>query len=1034
MLEYRNGGRLVQDVSELPRLPDNIENLFLDFETTSKNPKLDSLDPWNDCFAAGIAITWDDVPGSWYIPIAHKDPRQNLPRDPVVRWLGESLGRSKRWVNHHVKYDSHVAYNDLGLDFRGERVCTVVRSKIMDSDRQFRGGYGLDALSDSWLHENIDQYGELLKPYLVKNKDYGAVPADICGEYGCQDPITNRRLYKYLLSNMPEESAPVVETETKLTSVLVRMERRGLLVKPEELLIEKLAALTEMVQIEERLHKLVGYPFIPTSNPDCFDVLCNRYGLPVLSWTDPNEETGRAGNPSFDADTLEMYKHRIDAPTEVVSLMIRYRKLSTFKSLFLETFITQAKHLGNGFAIMHPDHNQCVRTGRMSVKKPNTQQQDKRSKKLFHPGPGKSFLSSDACVPAGTLIPTPFGDKPIEEVCQHLLPVLSYTADGDLKFCEVSRGGQIGYGPIYQITFDDGSTFECTAEHGFELHAGGRVNCDQLVEGTRLKHVRDATLAVFAPTEYPAWYVNGFQRAKHRLAAQWLAGDELIDPEQSHVHHIDEDKSNWHIDNLEIKDRFTHISDHAKANYLKQDHAYRVAKLREAMATCIKSGERNSNFKGGKLVIRCQECGEPMECWPSQQKKFCSQECRSNGISARLKDAWANNDMGGLKLKDLSPRSCEHCGETFTPKRPEQKTCSLNCTVKLRHLTNSTFEPVAATCVVCQAAYCKKHETHECCSSRCANKLRHRRKILNDQNYKVVSAQHVRDDFFYSITVPETGKYVTTNGLVNHQSQVEFRVIIHAIKDEDVIRMYNENPDVDFHQKVADMCPGLVRRPAKTINFSVAFGQGKRSTVEALSVDEDVAGSIKAAVKELVARGELHPDGEEAAFKSLARQRGESLYDTYHETFPGIRRTAKQAMNAALARGYIKNIRGRRRYLPKEHAHKGFNSFVQSSAADLVKERMVALDDMYEATHIPELGLLTQVHDEVLSSGPSEVFEDPRFARDVVACLEDVHVLRVPLRFKYGVSKDHWYGAASVDASISLDDIKKAEGLSWLRR
>lgn len=670
MIQFKNGGRLIQDVSELPLVPEHIEDMFADVETTGRDAKIKAIDPWNNCWIAGIAITWDSMPGAIYIPLSHHDPQWNLPRGPVIHWLSLVFQASKRWINHHVKFDSHVIYNDLGLDFDTvgtgrERICTVVQGKILDSDRQYRGGYGLDALSAAYLHEDISAYEAALSPYLPKkgktaNKDYGRVPADVLGEYACQDVITNRRLYKYQKANMPAESAPVVETETKLTSLLVRMERRGLLVQPQELMITKLETLSEMVQLEQELHQLVGHAFLPTSNSDCYDVLCNTYGLPVLSWTDPNEETGHVGSPSFDADTLELYKHRIDAPKDIVAKMIRYRKLSTFKGLFLDTFIDLSRDVGDGYAIMHPDHNQCVRTGRMSVKKPNTQQQDKRSKRLFHPGAGMCYMSSDA-------------------------------------------------------------------------------------------------------------------------------------------------------------------------------------------------------------------------------------------------------------------------------------------------------------------------------------------------------------------------------------SQIEFRVIAHAIQDQDVIRMYNENPDVDFHQRVADMCPGLVRRPAKTINFSVAFGQGKKTTVDALSVDEDVVASIKEAIEAAVKNGELHPDGKDQAFKALARQRGEALYDTYHETFPGVRRTAKQATNAALSKGYIRNLLGRRRYLPKEHAHKGFNTFVQSTAADIIKARMIALDDVYRSTGIDELELVTQVHDEVVTAGPEEVMMDPRFARDVVAVLEDVHLLRVPLRFKYGLSRDNWYEAASEDKSMPLDEIKKAEGLSWAK-
>ncbi len=663
MIDFDNCGRMITSPSDLPPIPQRIGSLFGDFETTSKDSKLDALNVWRNCWAAGFAFTWDDVPGAWYLPICHRDKRFDIDRDIVIKYLTDLFAATTEWVNHNVKYDAHVLMNDLGVDCLScERiVCTVVRSKILDSDRQYRGGYGLDALSLGLLKHDIGRYEHALRVQLGDSKDYGVVPPDIMGEYACQDVMTNRNLHKYIIANMPAESSPVVETETALTSELIRMERRGMLVRPLEVKITRLKVLTEMVALEQRLHEAVGYPFLPGSNKDCHDVLCNHYGLPILAYTERDD--GTRGNPSFDQDTLELYLNRVDAPVAVVSDILEYRRRATFKSLFLETFEDLAIDCGNGYAVMHPDHNQCVRTGRMSVRRPNTQQQDERSKRLFLPGDGMSFMSCDA-------------------------------------------------------------------------------------------------------------------------------------------------------------------------------------------------------------------------------------------------------------------------------------------------------------------------------------------------------------------------------------SQIEFRTIAHYTQDHEVIAAYNNNPDIDYHQRVADMC-GIKRRPAKTVNFSVAFGQGRGATVELLTVDKDVVESIGEAIDELIRNGELLPDGRDAAFRAMSRQRGEALYEKYHATFPNIKRTSRDAERAARERGFVRNIRGRRRYLPDTHCHKAFNTLNQSSAADIIKERMTTLANHLRGTGIE---MVTQVHDEVLMVGPTELLDDPRTQRDIVAILEDVHCVRVPIRFNYGVSSDNWMMAAKSvkdggvgGKSIPLDEIKQAAQLAHLR-
>jgi len=395
LLGFDNGGRLVQSLQELPDLS-NAKHLYLDVETTSGNSSLDSLNPWHHCEIAGVAVTADKQPGAWYIPVRHKASRWNLPLPNVQRWLKDTVTTCDEWVNHNIKYDAHCCTRD-GAEFRGRLFCTLTHAKLVNSDRH---GYGLDDLSKDWLHEDISYYEQRVKAYLLGvcthgSKDYGDVPGDILGEYACQDVITNRRLHRYEEAKCPDQCRDVWETETLLTPVLYDMEVEGMRVRPLELQMKQLVVMHELLQIEEQLHKMTGTLIRPHVNSDCYDLLCTRHGLPVLGWTDTIDPETEEHNPSFDKDTLKAYLRyptvAVSAElTKIVQLMLRYRNRKTLLSFFIEPYLQL-----NVDGVMHPMYNQCIRTGRMSCKKPNAQQLSLEAKDLVHPDDGRFFLSAD---------------------------------------------------------------------------------------------------------------------------------------------------------------------------------------------------------------------------------------------------------------------------------------------------------------------------------------------------------------------------------------------------------------------------------------------------------------------------------------------------------------------------------------------------------------------------------------------------------------------------------------------------------------
>jgi len=390
---------IVEDVSELPAFQ-NAKNLYLDFETTSGVPNEPAFNPHRGDRVAGVAVTVDDCPRSYYIPMRHRRANGqmmdgNLRVENVQAWMRDVIGTCDDWVNANVKFDAHFAHWE-GADFRGGLYCLTTAAKVLNADMTYNGGYGLKNLSGKWLGHKITDLQDEVKEYLDgvklernrKAKDYGLVPIDIMARYACQDAFTARDLHHHIERELPEECRGVLNTERLLTPVLYDMEVEGMRVDPDQLAQSEMTILQELIFIEEKLHKVLGFSCNPSKSSDCYNLLCVHWGLPVLSYSED-------GNPSFDKDALIQYLLHPDIKdnpgrTSVVKLVQYYRHRHTVLTFFVRPY---QEHQVDG--ILHPSYNQAVRSGRMSCKRPNAQQLNKEAKSLILPGDGKAFLSCD---------------------------------------------------------------------------------------------------------------------------------------------------------------------------------------------------------------------------------------------------------------------------------------------------------------------------------------------------------------------------------------------------------------------------------------------------------------------------------------------------------------------------------------------------------------------------------------------------------------------------------------------------------------
>jgi len=244
--------------------------------------------------------------------------------------------------------------------------------------------------------------------------------------------------------------------------------------------------------------------------------------------------------------------------------------------------------------------------------------------------------------------------------------------------------------------------------------------------------------------------------------------------------------------------------------------------------------------------------------------------------------------------------------------------------------------------------------------------------------------------------------------LVVDASQIEFRLIVHYLNDQEAIKAYAENPLTDFHQWVADLC-GVARGPAKTLNFSMAYGAGRKNVTGQLVANKDIMASVGAAVDAEIASGAIDTKHRATRYAALCSERASKLYDLYHARLP-VKLLAEKMASVCRGRGYIKTLYGTHRNLPNEHAHRAGNSAVQGSAGYLVKDRMNATAERnYDVVRNAGIHMLAQVHDELVFEGPTKEIEDVRIQDSIVSllCKPDLS-LRVPIMWTRGTSPKNW--------------------------
>ena len=217
-------------------------------------------------------------------------------------------------------------------------------------------------------------------------------------------------------------------------------------------------------------------------------------------------------------------------------------------------------------------------------------------------------------------------------------------------------------------------------------------------------------------------------------------------------------------------------------------------------------------------------------------------------------------------------------------------------------------------------------------------------------------------------------------------SQIELRIMAHLSQDAGLLTAFSTNQDI--HTATAAEVFGItpehvttdLRRSAKAINFGLIYGMSAFGLAQQLGI---------------------------------GRSEAQNYINLYFERYPGVKNYMETTRELAKQQGFVETISGRRLYLPeinsrnnnlRQYAERtAINAPMQGTAADIIKQAMIATDAWIEQEQ-PPVKMIMQVHDELVF----EVREDylTEASDKIRAMMCAALQLDVPLLVEVGIGEN----------------------------
>lgn len=223
-------------------------------------------------------------------------------------------------------------------------------------------------------------------------------------------------------------------------------------------------------------------------------------------------------------------------------------------------------------------------------------------------------------------------------------------------------------------------------------------------------------------------------------------------------------------------------------------------------------------------------------------------------------------------------------------------------------------------------------------------------------------------------------------------SQIELRIVAAISGDDAMMSAFKENKDI--HTATAARVYNVeeqdvtfeMRRAAKAVNFGIIYGQTAFG----------LAGSL-----------------------GISRTEAKEIIDNYFLQYPGIKKYMDDTINYAREHGYVKTLKGRKRYLADIHSgnqtvrgyaeRNAINSPIQGTAAEMIKLAMIRVHEDLKKSNL-NAKMILQVHDELIFDVPEN--EAEQLKELVVKGMESAMPLPndVPVNAEAGIG-ENWLTA-----------------------
>lgn len=335
------------------------------------------LDVWGEDKLCGIGLS---IPGDigFYFPFRHKasemslfavhlQDESNLSLE-LMPQIFEILQDAQVLIGHNLKFDLAVLYSD-GFEISDHHtlIDTITGARLYFPDK-FQP-LNLEAVSDKILGTADAQWKSAFKKYLKDNKwtnQYDMAPPDVLGEYCIEDCIHTLQLRDHFEEFIKETGQERIwEQESALLHVLWRMEKEGLYFDMEYCVnrLEKLHL--KLSQLELEIHALVGREFEIRSFKQTAEVM-DELGIPSPRLTP-------GGKPKWGVAELMTVSHPIAAK------ILEFRGIEKMRSTYFEPLLKWADHR------QHPSFKPWgAITGRMSCVSPSLMNLSNKSQNLAH--------------------------------------------------------------------------------------------------------------------------------------------------------------------------------------------------------------------------------------------------------------------------------------------------------------------------------------------------------------------------------------------------------------------------------------------------------------------------------------------------------------------------------------------------------------------------------------------------------------------------------------------------------------------------